>query len=105
MENKYKISGWALTIYGAVSLITLLFGYSSFSNHFGPIDGMYFLLLALLNLFIAFGFLAFLCGIYLLKNNSAVHRVALPVAVVSMFSFPIGTIAGGLYLWQRHENT
>lgn len=61
--------------------------------------------LALYNLFIALGFLAFLCGVYLLKNNSAVHRIALPVAVVSIFSFPAGTIAGGLYLWQRHENS
>ena len=66
---------------------------------------IYFLFLALYNLFIALGFLAFLCGVYLLKNNSAVHRIALPVAVVSIFSFPAGTIAGGLYLWQRHENS
>lgn len=105
MENKYKISGWALSIYGAMSLITLLFGYSLLLNYFGPIGGIYFLFLAIYNLFIALGFLAFLCGVYLLKNNSAVHRIALPVAVVSIFSFPAGTIAGGLYLWQRHENS
>jgi hypothetical protein len=105
MENKYVISGWALSIYGAFNVLGLLLSYSFVVKHFGSIEGMALLALVFLNLFIALGFLALLCGIYLLKNNSGVHKLALPVSIAIMLSIPVGTLVGALYLWQRHENT
>ena len=105
VENKYVISGWALSIYGAFNLCVLLMSYSFVVNTFNSIEGMVLFVVVLINLFIVLGFLALLCGIYLLKNNGAVHRLALPVSIAIMFNIPVGTLVGALYLWQRRENT
>lgn len=104
MKNKYAISGWALSIYGAFNVLVLFLSYSFVVSHFGEIEGMTLVVVIFLNLFIALGFLSLLCGIYLLKDNSSVHKFALPVSVAIMLNVPVGTVVGALYLWQRNEN-
>ncbi|WP_293749221.1 hypothetical protein [uncultured Paraglaciecola sp.] len=105
MENRYQPSGWALSIYGVFNVLGLILSYAYVIKFFTSLSGISLLALIFVNLLIAIGFLAFLCGIYLLKNNDAVHKFALPVSVVILLSFPTGTLAGALYLWQRNQNT
>ncbi|WP_220465376.1 MULTISPECIES: hypothetical protein, partial [unclassified Colwellia] len=59
----------------------------------------------LVSLLFVVNLLAFLCGIYLLKENTVVHKFALPVSIVMLLSFPFGTFVGGLYLWERFKST
>jgi len=104
MKNDYAVSGWALSIYGAFNVLVLFLSYSFIVNQFDEIKGIALLVVVFLNLFIVLGFLALLCGIYLLKGNSSVHKFALPVSIAIMLSVPVGTLVGALYLWQRNEN-
>jgi len=46
-----------------------------------------------------------ICGVNLLKGEQKIHWLALPVSVVIMFAFPVGTIVGGLYLLERRKNS
>ena len=105
MENKFVVSGWALSLFGAVNILGLLYSYS-FVMGIASVSGvMQILLLTIISLSIVVSFLALLSGIYLLKNNDAVHKVALPVSFAIMISVPIGTVVGALYLWQRYESS
>ena len=88
MENRYQISGWALTIYGAFNVIGFMLSYSYVAKLFASLSGISLLALVIINVLIAVSFLAFLCGIFLLKNNSAVHKIALPVSIVILLSVP-----------------
>ncbi len=50
--------------------------------------------------FVLVGTLPFLAaGVSLLGNFRLAHWVCLPVSILFLFSFPIGTIVGGYYLW------
>tara|TARA_R110002124_G_scaffold158502_2_gene325611 strand:- start:131 stop:481 length:351 start_codon:yes stop_codon:yes gene_type:complete len=105
MENKFVFSGWALSLFGAVNIVGLLYGYSFVTSIASSSGVTQILLLTLISLSIAVSFLALLSGVYLLKNNDAVHKVALPVSFAIMISVPIGTAVGALYLWQRYESS
>jgi hypothetical protein len=101
MDNKFVFSAWAFIFFGAFNVLGLLFSYSYIVN-IGSSSEVIILILA--SVLIVVSFLAFLCGIYLLKNNGLVHKIALPVSIAIMVSVPVGTAVGALYLWQRHEN-
>ena len=101
MDNKFVLSAWAFIFFGAFNVLGLLFAYSFIVN-IGSSSEIIILILA--SVLIIVSFLAFLCGIYLLKNNGLVHRIALPVSFAIMVSVPVGTAVGALYLWQRYEN-
>ena len=58
----------------------------------------------LINTLLAINFLALLCGVYLLKQNEAVHKFVLPVSIIILLSVPFGTIVGGIYLMKRFKN-
>jgi len=49
--------------------------------------------------------ITFSTGIYLLKNNKLVHKIAFPVSFAIMVSVPVGTAVGALYLWERHKTS
>ncbi|WP_218353977.1 hypothetical protein [Alteromonas lipotrueiana] len=104
MEHEYKISGIALAVYGGVSLVILVFFYRFFIAEVHFVDYFLILFLSLLVFHIVASFLALLSGIYLIKGNELAHRFALPVSVIILFSVPVGTIVGAVYLWQRLQH-
>jgi len=104
MDNQFKESGWAFVIYGSFSFLVSLavYVFITFLTHNSDIS---FLISLLLGIFLVFSFLILLCGLQLLKGNKGVHKVALPLSIITLFNAPVGTIVGGLYLWQRFKNT
>ena len=103
MQNKFKMSGFALSLYGALTLIPILAFYPYFSKYVTSLSQFCWFQIGLMNLVMIVSFLSLLSGVFLLKNNAAAHRFAFPISVVLLLSFPFGTIAGAIYLWQRHE--
>jgi hypothetical protein len=104
MENKFVISGWAFSLFGAICTVGLLYGYSFATNVASTFGMTYVVILILISVSIAVSFMTFLTGVFLLKNNNAVHKVALPISFAIMISVPVGTAVGALYLWQRYES-
>lgn len=50
--------------------------------------------------YILIGTLPFLAaGVSLLGNFRRAHWVCLPVSILFLFAFPVGTVIGGYYLW------
>ena len=105
MEYKFEMSGWAFSVFGAVSMVGLLYGYFFVADVVSAFGIKYAFILVIMGVSLAVSFMTFLSGIYLLKNNEAVHKVALPISFAIMISVPVGTAVGALYLWQRHEST
>ncbi|MBA6263851.1 MULTISPECIES: hypothetical protein [unclassified Colwellia] len=105
MDNQFKISGWAFTIYGAVATCAFLFVYILGISQLSNLDSLPTFLILLINILLVVNFLAWLCGIYLLKQSKTVHKIALPLSIIILLSFPFGTIVGGIYLMQRFKNT
>ncbi|MGB1198067.1 MAG: hypothetical protein ACPG46_03410 [Thalassotalea sp.] len=103
MNNPFKVSGIALTAYGAFEIIVFLYSYYGSATPINSIAKLPISMLLLICLLLAVNLLAFLCGIYLLNRNEAVHKIALPVSVVLLLSLPFGTIVGGIYLVQRYK--
>jgi hypothetical protein len=103
MDDRFKVSGWALTIYGAVALITFLFVYIFGITQISNISSLPTGLFLLINIILVINFLALLCGIYLLKKSIVVHKIALPVSLIIMLSVPFGTLVGAIYLIQRFK--
>jgi len=96
MEDKYKICGWAFSIYGALILVFSAFVYSIISIEIGSLDFIFFIAAFVL------GLLTFLCGVLIFKGNKYRHKIALPIAVLSLVNIPLGTLVGGFYLWLRY---
>jgi hypothetical protein len=100
VNDQYKFSGWAFSIYGGLTSISLLsvayfvLGPNSLSTSSPPT-----VLFVFYGVLIATHLLAFLGGILLLKQHPFAHKIALPASFLIMMSFPVGTIIGGNYLW------
>lgn len=100
INDQFKFSGWAFSIYGGLSsfgLLAVVFplldpGSVSTGSPSTPIYVLYGILLAT-------HLLALLSGICLLKQHPFAHKLALPASFFIMMSFPIGTIIGVYYLW------
>ncbi|WP_448546454.1 hypothetical protein [Thalassotalea fusca] len=105
MDNQFKVSGIGLTIYGACAVLAFLFAYIFGVTQIPSIQSLPTSIFLLSSILLAINFLALLCGIYLLKQNEAVHKIALPVSIIILLSVPFGTIVGGIYLIQRFQNT
>ncbi|MFD1621568.1 hypothetical protein [Thalassotalea marina] len=101
MDNQYKISGLAFTLYGALSTIVFLAIYIFGGITLSDTSKLPLLVLLMINIMLAVNFLCFLCGIYLLKQNKTVHSIAMPLSVILLLSIPFGTIVGSLYLIER----
>ena len=104
MENRFKLSGVAFTLYGFVAAVSFVGFYIFGATQLSSLDNMPLLLLFIINLLFAINLLSLLCGIYLLKQNEAVHKLALPVSILILLSVPFGTIVGGIYLIQRYKH-
>ncbi|MDH3608160.1 MAG: hypothetical protein OEQ24_02810 [Gammaproteobacteria bacterium] len=39
------------------------------------------------------------CGLALLSNHQLAHWICIPVSIIFIFAFPIGTAVGGYCLW------
>ena len=105
MDNQFKVSGIAFTIYGACAVLAFLFAYTFGVTQLSSVQSLPVSIFLLINILLAINFLALLCGVYLLKQNEAVHKIALPVSIILLLSVPFGTIVGGIYLMQRFKNT
>jgi hypothetical protein len=105
MDNQFKISGWAFTVYGAIVVLAFMFAYYYGVTQYLNVQSIPSGIKLLVSLLFVVNLLAFLCGIYLLKENTVVHKFALPVSIVMLLSFPFGTFVGGLYLWERFKST
>ncbi|MDO6427384.1 hypothetical protein Q4489_10185 [Thalassotalea sp. 1_MG-2023] len=104
MENQFKVSGIAYTIYGAFAIIAFVIAYIFGVTQFTNFQSLPVSIFLLINILLAINFLVLLCGIYLLKQNEAVHKIALPMSIIILLSVPFGTIVGGIYLMQRFKN-
>ncbi|WDE08713.1 hypothetical protein SG34_032940 [Thalassomonas viridans] len=102
MEDKFKVCGWAFTIYGIILLSVSIILYVTLINN-SLLNVMPFNYMLFTFVFVV-GLLTFLCGIYIFKGNPNVHKIALPISVLALINFPIGTVVGGLYLWLRFKN-
>jgi len=99
LKNYYKVTGYAFILYGFLGLaISIYFGSNSDGLAFNNFNTIF--VYVLYCLFITVHFLAFLSGFYLIKGAPKVHKVALPIAIIIMLNFPIGSAIGGFYLWQ-----
>ncbi|RZF82948.1 hypothetical protein EXT46_05715 [Pseudoalteromonas sp. CO325X] len=105
MDNQFKASGVAFTIYGACTVLAFLLTYIFGITLFSGVQSLPISFFLLIYASLAINFLSLLCGLYLLKQNEAVHKIALPVSILILFSVPFGTIVGSIYLMQRFKNT
>ena len=105
MNNQFKVSGVAFTIYGAFAVLAFLFVYILGVTQLSSVQSLPVSIFLLINILLAINFLALLCGVYLLKQSEAIHKIALPVSIILLVSVPFGTVVGGIYLMQRFKNT
>lgn len=103
MDNHFKESAWAFLAYGTLSLLVLLNLYFFFLENFA--DGSMFELFAslLIGLFAIVSLLMIYTGLQLLKGQPKAHKLALPIAIITLLHVPVGSIVGGIYLWQRNK--
>tara|TARA_Y100000588_G_scaffold384946_1_gene477260 strand:+ start:1382 stop:1699 length:318 start_codon:yes stop_codon:yes gene_type:complete len=104
MDNQFKVSGIAFTIYGACAVLASLCSYIFGVTQLSSVQSLPVSIFLLINTLLAINFLALLCGVYLLKQNEAVHKFVLPVSIIILLSVPFGTIVGGIYLMKRFKN-
>lgn len=99
MDEQYKYSGLTMLSYGVFSFLTcVMFHYYTYALRYSPYA------IAFAYTIMVISFLSILCGVYLVKRNTNVHKIALPVSLLILFNFPFGTIAGSFYLWERFRN-
>lgn len=96
----FSLSGWLFSIYGGTFLVFFL-GFNNFIV--SKVSVLPFPIHIFIYCVITLNFLTLLCGIYLLKENENVHKVTLPIAFFILLSFPLGTLVGGVYLYQRSQ--
>ncbi|MEO2268469.1 hypothetical protein V1358_14265 [Pseudoalteromonas sp. YIC-656] len=101
MDRQYRVLGIAMGVYGALSLLIAMIAYGFFLSLQTPNTPVLYIIYGFLVLNLVIHFLALLTGIYLGKGNSAVHKFALPISVFLLFSVPMGTVIGTMYLWLR----
>ena len=103
MDNPYQASGWAFTVYGALSFIPLAGIYLILNP--GPFDWSFDSpFLTIISLVVLLNALSIYCGVLLIKGSVWIHKLALPVAVFTLFNMPVGTLVGALYLWQSYQD-
>jgi len=102
VEDKYKVCGWAFSIYGTILLSLSIILYSVFLEH-SFLNEMTLNYVIFAAIFIV-GLITLLCGIYIFKGNPKVHKIALPISVLALLNVPFGTVVGALYLWLRYKN-
>jgi len=101
MNDQFKLSSWAFSIYGGLTSISLLLvAYivlepNSLSMR-SPPTGLF----VFYSVQFAIHLVAFSSGILLLKQNPFAHKLALPASLLILISFPVGTIIGLMYLWR-----
>jgi len=106
MERSFKESGWTFLVCGSFAVCWSLYLYFlSFHEHPLLDFGLNFSFYSILSVLLVFYSSIALCGFYLIKGNSNVHKIALPLSIVLLVFFPVGTVIGGIYLWQRYKNT
>jgi len=105
MDNKFKVSGIAFTLYGVLAVLAFISKYMFGVNQLSNIQTLPTIVVFMGSLFSVVHLLALLCGVYLLKKNEAVHKIALPISIVILFIIPFGTITGVIYLMERYKNT
>lgn len=98
VSEQYKFSGWFFVSYGVFVLGSYLIA--------SPHLGWYYSSLSVTGLVLTYAMivahcLSLFCGVYLLKHNPKVHKIALPVSIFLMLNFPFGTLTGGIYLYER----
>ncbi|ROS05412.1 hypothetical protein EDC56_0942 [Sinobacterium caligoides] len=104
MENKYKVPAVLFIIDGVLTALSILLFIGMVVFFVGltfDLEAEEVLILFLIGLTTLFALLKVIVGAYLLKQREGVHKFALPLAVLSLLSFPLGTISGALYLYQR----
>ncbi len=105
MDDQFKLSGWAMTLYGFATLSAFIYILFLSITQLSLFESFSFVVSVLLFIIFLINVLPLLCGLHLLKHNKNIHKLALPTSVVIMLAFPVGTVVGGIYLWQRYKNT
>lgn len=105
MDKAFKISGIAFTLYGGFTVLIFLAVYMLGVAQLSNIESIPAYLLIVISLLFVIHCLALLCGVYLLKKSAAVHKIALPVSLVILFSVPFGTMTGVIYLIERFKSS
>jgi hypothetical protein len=94
MDKHRKILGNIYFGLGTILLVLLALTWKNSSESIEQTVGSSFYLFGFV------GIIPFLAaGVSLLGNFRRAHWVCLPVSILFLFSFPIGTIIGGYYLW------
>lgn len=100
MNKKFEISGWSFIAYGVLFSITSILALlmlSKFDDSF-PHIGIFH---AFFVFGVAINILTVFCGAGLLMGKEYVHKIALPVSIFLLLNVPVGTVVGGIYLWQK----
>ncbi len=105
MGDKYKLSGWAMTLLGIVKISTFIVVLVAFEIPLSVISDLDVEANITLFFIVLMSVLVLICGVQLIKQNHKIHRLALPVSIILLLGFPIGTIVGGLYLLEWRRNT
>jgi hypothetical protein len=94
-QNKHRrLLGKLFFGFGVVSFLLLLL---TLLNNLGSMDAVinneiFIPILISASIFI-------ICGLLILKSSRFAHWVCIPVSVIYIFVFPIGTAIGGYCLW------
>jgi len=94
MSNHERVLGVGFLLLGLLAMVLLLFTLLSLPGPLPAGEQWFGLALAVL-----ISALEILAGYALLTRKGWSSRVCLPVAVLALLSFPIGTLVGGYYLW------
>jgi fumarate reductase subunit D len=105
MDDQFKLSGWAMTLYGLATFSAFIYVLFLTITQLSLFESFSFVVNVLLLIMFLINVLPLFCGFHLLKHNKNIHKLALPTSVIIMLAFPVGTVVGGLYLWQRYKNT
>lgn len=103
MDNDFSASGWAYLIYGTANLAGFVFAFLSGATQMPYYVSSPLYFHVLVNLLFALNVLVVMSGYYLLTHNPNVHKFAFPIAILLLFSVPLGTATGALYLYQRKK--
>lgn len=103
MNKNYEFSGWMMTCFGLFKVISFIGIFVYFDIPFSAFEDLDTTTALLVIITAITTLLAIFCGIGLIKGHQNIHWLALPVALLVMFEFPVGTIVGGMYLLERRK--
>jgi len=105
MDDKFKLSAWAMILYGIATFSAFIYALFLSLTQLALFESFSFVVSVLLLTVFLINVLPLFCGVHLLKQNNNIHKLALPTSIIILLAFPVGTLVGSLYLWQKYKKS